>query len=250
MGKTFHKKLNKIASQRSKLLQVLHDNGIDCTPIITTIIEEKNLSMINYIVANICNENNCFMFFDAGNPSLHHSLDEMISKRIDKDRLYIVEFDRLMFVIEQDLDKILKSMLNALLRREDIEDIDNYHPNGLVTFEFVFNLLLLCVKHHGHNDGFVYSNKCMIVLRLLLDKITKFNHEYSIKYHHCYTNDTNLRTMHNECISCLKQETIDTNDEILLGFVYCNLCDYYICQTCFNNKNGNSANVNLSPVLL
>ena len=143
----------------------------------------------------------------------------------------IVTHSKMRDAILGDYDKGLKVFLTAMLRRQGIENIQSYHENGIITFEFIFNLLKLCIN----NDG---GENCSTLLRHWLQIIVKY-HCKSPGCHHNYSQmDTNSNRNPDDwmCILCSNIITIATtnNDSKKQDYDYCACCDYLVCQNCAN----------------
>ena len=160
---------------------------------------------------------------------------------------YIVDYNVLRYAILCDAAKVLVALLQLLLKQQGIKNIESYHENRVVTFEFVFTLLKLCVNIHDDK----VSKKCQEILRHWLQTISKY-----------HSNSTTLACSHNNaslsqikdnnnnpddyvCILCLTPTKLIVCDknELEHTYDYCGCCDYVICQNCTTVHNYQSKRV-------
>ena len=258
-------------------IEMLNMVGLQLDEVITTAIKIGNCDMLEYIVRHdicceSCNQHQYFRMLEIAihdqylRTQLTNILCQKISKCIDNDEEYIVEYDKLIFAVKHDFDVILTSLLNVLLKYRGSNKNNNnsknnnktnnqtaksqnggrnkqgthfgcYYPSSVVTFEFVLNLLKIAV------NGEYY--KCEVALVRLLDEITQFSQKWGVKSHDLVKQ---CNTITNVCVSCLKNTTMTENDttQSELNFVCCHSCEYCICSLCMSGHGMSGQNMDSS----
>ena len=202
---------------------------------------------LKYIIENdICSfDGECINVLDNDNfkDFRKQSIEILCNMIITNYDHWCVQFSALQSAILRDFDTIVDALLTSMLKRQKIESIEYYRENGVITFEFVFNLFKLC-----NNDG-NNSKNCERLLKHWLQIIATYesnsfkqNHidQYGIEIEQKYNSENeNLYT----CILCLGQIAMKKSGKSEQRYDYCSCCDFLICQNCKNTQDYQSSRV-------
>ena len=205
-NKTSRSIVNSLASRKLVVLKMYHENGMELNipdengwTIVHHILARPRsevLPMLKYVIENsICSFDQLLNleYCGAEDPPLLFAMKRgctkemrIICNMIVENKTYNVKYNTLKGAILHDLDQVLSALLRLLLRRQGITSIESYHPNSVVTFEFVFGLLKLCVKTEcikllKHWLGVIIQYHCK------LSSISKDN-DISMKYNYNHEN--------------------------------------------------------------
>ena len=115
---------------------------------------------------------------------------ELLHNMIVNEKQNSITYKKLQCAILHDRDDVLEILLTMMLKAQGIENIQSYRENEIVTFEFVFNLLKLCIKNG-------ITAQCAGLLKRWLQVIIKHQLQYE-------SSRINNNTKDLACILCLK----------------------------------------------
>ena len=198
------------------------------------ILKHDNHKVLEYIVKNdIYSLKGCIEVI-VSNDCKYNATKcvDFLCNMMVSDRENIVTFGEVRDAILRDNDTQLQILLTVVLKRQGIVNIQCYRENPIITFEFIFNLLKLCINNGG-------GKKCSTLLKHWLHIINEYHCKSSAGNHdesQLQTNNGNNNPDSWICILCLKpiSITIANNDTKKHEYDYCDCCDYLVCQNCQN----------------
>ena len=155
---------------------------------------------------------------------------------IEDDMMYVIDYNGLKHAIMHDLDTLLSNMLVKLLQKEGINNLNSYHENKTITFEFIFHLLKLSVL--ANNPENRSGTQLVHVLNMITAYCSKLQSSQTILNHNQYKDSMRKllqltkNTQQYCCIICLKPITMLNATSGKKQFNHCVVCDYCICQQC------------------
>ena len=139
--------------------------------------------------------------------------DELLHNMMVNGAQNSITYTKLQFAILHDCVDVLEILLTIMLQQEGIENIQSYRENEIVTFEFVFNVLKLCLDN---------APQCAGLLKSWLQIIIK----HQLQYESSRTNSNGQIAKDLRCILCLKQRPISNIGRKEHGYEYCACRDY------------------------
>ena len=138
----------------------------------------------------------------------------------------------------------VQNLVSASLEHEGIENIESYHENTIITFEFIFNLLKLCSQRENHSNVKKYL---LYLLTLIVDYYRKLRHS-DINLGDFISNQFSrvIENHDHDCVhTCiifkhkikrnnhynkLDSKCVEDNTSTCVEWYYCCICDYFFCQ--------------------
>ena len=188
--------------------------GYELSDMIHYVLKHDEYKSLEHIIENdIYSLDDCIELIISGdceyNPTkCIQMLRNMMVNGVQNSVTYI----QIQFAILGDFANVLEILLTTILKEQGIENIQSYRENAIVTFEFIFSLLKLCINNR-------IMAQCAGLLNCWLQIIIK----YQLKYEASAPQKNQLQSkdsysnqhpddLTSTCFLCLKQisKSVDT----------------------------------------